>query len=808
MARKRRTDGARRRESVGQRSREWVGGWFSAPFHITEGPEPYRPILVAWIEVPAGLVVGHEVSIPGEDSGALGRTLTEAMRHPLIGPARRPSAIRVADAELAAEVKSAVGDLIPVTIAATPELDQLADRMFESMRPGTGPGDDDAGGDVEQPSYFENGRVSPEAVADLFAAAKLLRRVAPWQTADDQQVLRLDIPHLEVEGACVSIIGALGDSLGLLIFPSLAGFEAFLEVASNPRPDSPCLDLGTSWLAFNLVPGTELPAAMRREVAEHGWPVADETSYPQVQHPDRDGLLRPLTERDVRIASACATSLCAFFVTNRGAFETEDCEPICQSFSDDEDRIVRFTLPYEAFDLFDVDADAPEDSCGHERSLPGRNDPCHCGSGKKYKKCHLGEDRSREQLESAVAELHRMDGALVMDMCLFAAQRFEDEWSGHRKAFADPMESGPLAAPWSVHHFEVRGLVVRDWFLEERSAHLTPLEREWLSAQEKTWLSIWEVVDVRVGESLTVEDRLTGEVRLVQEKLASTTLVKRDTILGRVTAFRRWALLCGVHPRPLPPADAAEVVRRVRSRLRRKRAVPVDRLQKDKIGFYLIRRWEEAVAELDRRRAVPPDLRNTDGDPLVLTVDHFEVNPADRQDVEARLSTLPDVELPERDDDESAHFFVRPGDGVMQSTLIGVARLSRDRMRIESNSRQRADRLRKRIEDVCGGIVRHRAREHPNPLHPASRAVDKAARIQRPEFRQLELDFKEQHYADWPDHPLPALDGRTPREAVQTKEGRDVVDLLLKEMENLEGRAPAGSRFAFATLRRELGLEP
>ena len=24
--------------------------------------------------------------------------------------------------------------------------------------------------------------------------------------------------------------------------------------------------------------------------------------------------------------------------------------------------------------------------------LPGRNDPCHCGSGKKYKQCHLDKD--------------------------------------------------------------------------------------------------------------------------------------------------------------------------------------------------------------------------------------------------------------------------------------------------------------------------------------------------------------------------------------------------------------------------------
>jgi uncharacterized protein YecA (UPF0149 family) len=26
---------------------------------------------------------------------------------------------------------------------------------------------------------------------------------------------------------------------------------------------------------------------------------------------------------------------------------------------------------------------------------PGPNDPCHCGSGKKYKKCHMAEDQLR-----------------------------------------------------------------------------------------------------------------------------------------------------------------------------------------------------------------------------------------------------------------------------------------------------------------------------------------------------------------------------------------------------------------------------
>lgn len=32
---------------------------------------------------------------------------------------------------------------------------------------------------------------------------------------------------------------------------------------------------------------------------------------------------------------------------------------------------------------------------------PGRNDPCHCGSGQKYKKCHLAADDTARSAELA-----------------------------------------------------------------------------------------------------------------------------------------------------------------------------------------------------------------------------------------------------------------------------------------------------------------------------------------------------------------------------------------------------------------------
>ncbi len=143
--------------------REWVGGWLSPPFFVTDRDEPYRPELLIWVEEPSGLIVGQDVISPESTEGAVGRVLLASMERPLAGSPRSPTRIRVANASLAAEVRAAVGDAIAVTVAPTPELDALLETMLESM----------PGGGVEE-SYLEDGRVPPSAVSEVFAAAQLL----------------------------------------------------------------------------------------------------------------------------------------------------------------------------------------------------------------------------------------------------------------------------------------------------------------------------------------------------------------------------------------------------------------------------------------------------------------------------------------------------------------------------------------------------------------------------------------------------------------------------------------------------------
>jgi hypothetical protein len=144
-----------------------------------------------------------------------------------------------------------------------------------------------------------------------------------------------------------------------------------------------------------------------------------------------------------------------------------------------------------------------------------------------------------------------------------------------------------------------------------------------------------------------------------------------------------------------------------------------------------------------------------------------------------------------------------------ENTVVGRAWLAGGALRLETNSRERADALRARVEAACGDLLRHRAREHTDPMSPSVLAgvPDSAPEAPPPEAEQLLLEFKQRHYDDWIDQPLPALEGKTPREAARTAQGRAAVDVLLKDMENHEQRSAGDGAFDFSEIRRELRLE-
>ena len=82
------------------------------------------------------------------------------------------------------------------------------------------------------------------------------------------------------------------------------------------------------------------------------------------------------------------------------------------------------------------------------KTVKGRNDPCHCGSGKKYKNCHLDKDEAAARTARAkVAEAAP------------AAPAATAETSGSTSGAVPPRPKvlGSAAQPWKRSAANTRG---------------------------------------------------------------------------------------------------------------------------------------------------------------------------------------------------------------------------------------------------------------------------------------------------------------------------------------------------------------
>lgn len=759
---------------------EWVGGRVAMPEQVADGDFVFRPDALVWLELPALLIVGTMLTDPREPR-SLGDSLLDAMKSPLVGAPRRPSRIRVPDQRAADELGTAASG-IPVFVAPVPELDEVVAGLVEAFR--------DAAPEL---SYFGNGEVEPQLVEELFKAAGILFRAAPWRNMSDEQILRVDIPTLGVAGACISIIGAAGDSFGLTLFSSLDDFEAFLEAAQGVRPRGGDLAAHLALRSLSFDPKDDFPPSLLREIEEHRLPVAGADGYPVLFCVNGDLSPLPVTSKDVRILTAVTRAFLFFFARNRDLFDHDEPEPVREIIEAVEGVKVTITAPY-------VVLENEEPSHATVKREVGRNDPCPCGSGKKYKKCHLEADQTpRRTVDETV---HEMDERLVRAILEFSARRYGPGWIDADLDDED-QNALQLLIPWVMWTASADGEHVAGAWYAEHLTRLSDDEREWFMAQQRAWLSVWEVTAVEPGR-IEIRDLLTSETRSVREDAASRTVVPRDSLLARVIDYRGESYLGGMHQRVLSPTTAARVVDLLRRQLRRKTAVPAKRLQNMEIGWSLIDHWSEEVELEDRVRQAPLILQNGDGDPLLFITDSYAFDVSRRAEIEKRLRALADFESAKREKGERVHVYVRPSD----STVIGRVIAGAGALRIETNSENRAAVLAERVEQGCAGMLRRigRSIEPPSPSGETA-----ATREEPPSLSSVKqavlLEYKEIHYRKWIDEPIPALGGKTPRAASRFAKGRIELDLLLRDLENLESRFPKAARYDVNRIRKELGLE-
>jgi hypothetical protein len=355
---------------------------------------------------------------------------------------------------------------------------------------------------------------------------------------------------------------------------------------------------------------------------------------------------------------------------------------------------------------------------------------------------------------------------------------------------------------WMIHDWIAPSLrrTVLEQFLVQRGPRLSAREREMVEAWSRSFVGLYEVQELRPGVGVELKDLLLGGTVFVHDVNMSTRLTKWDGLLTRVVPGERGMELAGIG-RAVPRAHL-EPLRAWLEDDRRELDLPWrDYL---KANWPRIRRQADDIAG---NWLESLQLTNTDGEELLFSKATYRILN------EAALGALrKSKELADESDGDTSGPFVWL-DG--KKTVLGHVRVGIGELTLECNSRQRLERGKSLLKRIAGDSLRHMRDEFTTQKEMKRQIDEQPRRPQSHSHRMpVEADDKiisealEAHYRGWPDTKLPALNGKTPRQAVKTAAGRQTVEEVLKFIENGEdGKRQRGEpSFDVGWLRAELGL--
>jgi hypothetical protein len=426
-----------------------------------------------------------------------------------------------------------------------------------------------------------------------------------------------------------------------------------------------------------------------------------------------------------------------------------------------------------------------------QRPRAGRNDPCPCGSGTKFKRCceRTGgplPDRVEALFDKARAYVNRpLHRAELLGLVEARAGDAADEG-----AMVRSLSDGLLH---DVALFE-------DGWLEDFLADRGPLLPADESELVRAWLdvprSLFEVVGTTPGDGLQLLDLRSGDRVDVREHAASRRLTVGTALFARVVPDGQGHQLSGgVLPIAVPHREQL-------------------------LGFLGTAPSAAAMCAWVAALEAPPALRTTEGEPTVLCEATYRVaDPVQAAHV-----------LTERyDADEDGQRFVEWVEGDGRRWLRGTIELDGERLHVQTNAEPRLERIKAVVEaEVAGAELLDEVRRPAAELvATGGRGDDDAAgdadgdgssslgsaalgRSSAPpsldelpeEVRAaLEAEIR-RHEEAWVDESIPMFGGLTPREALEDPTRRGQVLAFLDEV---EATAVPGGMDA-GRIRRLLGL--
>jgi len=451
----------------------------------------------------------------------------------------------------------------------------------------------------------------------------------------------------------------------------------------------------------------------------------------------------------------------------------------------------------------------------------GRNAPCPCGSGKKYKKCCLPKEEAQglEKTSATPMELELKDQLLSFSAKARYKKDFERAYSLYwRKPFREPLaleekEESNFAffLDWFIHDFTLgSGLTLIEEFYQEKKGKLSSEEGSLVHSEIASHFTLYEVFEVNPEVGLKVKDLFTGETLDIVEVSGTRTLAKWDIIFGRVNKVGSVNKFSGVVT-VIPRRGKDGILANVRQAWEKFK----EETGKTAWSEFAKSKGEQIHQVIVDQPWMEPRFFTEEWHPVVSAKAVFAVKNIDL--IRHRLGREFDFSLDEeRKGEEMQWGWLKRGaskdwevgkmqengialksevvmaKGELKWVSLGTVTWTLGKLELWCLSRERLSRGKKRLKEILGEEIRHLADTFEDMRKMVKRKAKEDSSIEdealQEKFFPLLSKTMEEWANHWVDERIPALDGKTPREAVKTPEGREKVEELLKDFENMEER--------------------
>ena len=353
---------------------------------------------------------------------------------------------------------------------------------------------------------------------------------------------------------------------------------------------------------------------------------------------------------------------------------------------------------------------------------------------------------------------------------------------------------------------------INDYLLSPSGPGLHVAQRDWLQQMGQRPLRLYDVTDVVQGQQMTLCDALDKEAEplVVRERSGTQTLKPGDLLGCRI-------LRAGDHFEMSGAAylftlfSGPKVLELVREH---SQAFGQQLDSPRKMGLIIMLEW---LQHWLKPAPMPTLIDHYSGDPMKMITDHYRVD--DEAALAQALATQSDVEG-DRQEGWSRHMdctdgqirarvHINPGKKAEQIELFYRTQRYADEGRgwFEALVGASVTFVKRKVQDTADVMAAAKKQSGRASSKNRTSLTTSASKLDAATMTQLMSTAIHDSYAHWADEPIPALDHKTPRQAIKTSAGLERVKGLLRSYESSEaeqaaqqGRPPISYDFLWQAL--------